>query len=179
LLRQVGEPDVLDVLIIEDIHWADEATLDLLRFMGRRLGDAPVLLIATYRDGAITVGDSNVGGPDVMRGQLDRLPEVVPLPRSSLGIIPTKAPSAVWAGNGRTHRPCPACSPWQTWRRRLAWVGCRPRCRVGWASGELVCLPQRAEPCRSPVIWKEESVDPQVGSGPVDECSGDTLPAGA
>ena len=35
-------PDVLDVVVIEDVHWADEATLDLLRFLGRRLRDARV-----------------------------------------------------------------------------------------------------------------------------------------
>ena len=50
LLRQVSEPGTLSVLVVEDVHWADEATVDLLRFLGRRLRDAPVLLIATYRD---------------------------------------------------------------------------------------------------------------------------------
>jgi predicted ATPase len=35
---------------MEDVHWADEATMDLLRFAGRRLREAPVLLIVTYRD---------------------------------------------------------------------------------------------------------------------------------
>jgi predicted ATPase len=50
LLRQVSEPGALDVVVIEDVHWADEATIDLLRFLGRRLGSAPALLIATYRD---------------------------------------------------------------------------------------------------------------------------------
>ncbi|HEY7274793.1 MAG TPA: AAA family ATPase [Trebonia sp.] len=50
LLRQVSEPGVLDVVVIEDVHWADEATIDLLRFLGRRLKTAPALLIASYRD---------------------------------------------------------------------------------------------------------------------------------
>ena len=43
-----------DVVVIEDIHWADEATLDLLRFLSRRLRDAAVLVIATYRDDEAT-----------------------------------------------------------------------------------------------------------------------------
>ena len=38
------------VLIIEDVHWADEATLDLLKFLGRRLRDLGIMLIASYRD---------------------------------------------------------------------------------------------------------------------------------
>ncbi|MGN6609117.1 MAG: AAA family ATPase, partial [Jatrophihabitans sp.] len=38
------------VLVLEDVHWADEATLDLLRWLGRRLGDEPLAVVATYRD---------------------------------------------------------------------------------------------------------------------------------
>ncbi|HEV2889623.1 MAG TPA: AAA family ATPase [Frankiaceae bacterium] len=48
-----GEPRVL---VFEDVHWADEATLDLLRFLGRRMGDVPVLLVATYRDDEVAAG---------------------------------------------------------------------------------------------------------------------------
>ena len=57
LLRQVSEPDALHVVVMEDIHWADEATIDLLRFLGRRIRDATVLLIATYRDDGLAAGD--------------------------------------------------------------------------------------------------------------------------
>ena len=35
LLRQVSEPGAPRVLVVEDIRWADEATIDLLRFLGR------------------------------------------------------------------------------------------------------------------------------------------------
>jgi len=54
LAQQIGAPDVVDVVVIEDIHWADEATLDLLRFLSRRLRDAAVLVIASYRDDEAT-----------------------------------------------------------------------------------------------------------------------------
>ena len=54
LLRQVSAPGELHVLVVEDVHWADEATIDLLRFLGRRIRDAPVLLLATYRDEGLT-----------------------------------------------------------------------------------------------------------------------------
>ena len=50
LLRRLSEPTGLDVVVMEDVHWADEATVDLLRFLGRRLQDATALLIVTYRD---------------------------------------------------------------------------------------------------------------------------------
>jgi DNA-binding CsgD family transcriptional regulator/tetratricopeptide (TPR) repeat protein len=35
--------------VIEDLHWADEATLDLLRFAGRRIAHTRSLLLASYR----------------------------------------------------------------------------------------------------------------------------------
>jgi hypothetical protein len=38
------------VLVLEDVHWADEATCELLRFLGRRLAGLPALIIATFRD---------------------------------------------------------------------------------------------------------------------------------
>jgi hypothetical protein len=38
------------LLVIEDVHWADEATLDLLRHVARRLERLRVLVVLTYRD---------------------------------------------------------------------------------------------------------------------------------
>src|SRR5512147_110672 len=38
------------VLVVEDAHWADAATIDLLRFLSRRIGTRRALLIATCRD---------------------------------------------------------------------------------------------------------------------------------
>lgn len=46
-LRNSGSPIVV---VIEDVHWADEATLDLIKFLGRRIAHLPTLLILTYRD---------------------------------------------------------------------------------------------------------------------------------
>lgn len=44
----------LTVVVVEDVHWADEATMDLLRFLGRRLRAAPVLVLVTYRDDGLS-----------------------------------------------------------------------------------------------------------------------------
>jgi DNA-binding CsgD family transcriptional regulator/tetratricopeptide (TPR) repeat protein len=45
--RLAGEQPLL--LVIEDIHWADRSTLDLLRFLARNLRLASVVVIASYR----------------------------------------------------------------------------------------------------------------------------------
>ena len=36
--------------MLEDIHWADEATLDVLRLLARRIDAVPALVVVTYRD---------------------------------------------------------------------------------------------------------------------------------
>jgi predicted ATPase len=43
------------ILVIEDVHWADEATLDLLKYLGRRIRQTISLMILTYRDDEIGV----------------------------------------------------------------------------------------------------------------------------
>ena len=44
------EPPGPTVLVLEDLHWADEATLDVVRLVGGRLRAVPVLLLGSYRD---------------------------------------------------------------------------------------------------------------------------------
>lgn len=38
------------IVVVEDVHWADEATLDVLMMLGRRADTVPALMIATHRD---------------------------------------------------------------------------------------------------------------------------------
>jgi DNA-binding CsgD family transcriptional regulator len=38
------------VAVLEDLHWADEATLDVLSLLARRIGSIPLMLVGTYRD---------------------------------------------------------------------------------------------------------------------------------
>ena len=38
------------IAVFEDVHWGDDATLDLITFLGRRIGQTHTLLILTFRD---------------------------------------------------------------------------------------------------------------------------------
>jgi DNA-binding CsgD family transcriptional regulator/tetratricopeptide (TPR) repeat protein len=88
LLRQVSEPGTLSVLVVEDIHWADEATVDLLRFLGRRLRDAPVLLIATYRSEDLAAGDPlRVALGEIARQRSTRRIDLAPLSADAVRIL--------------------------------------------------------------------------------------------
>jgi len=51
LVRLAAEQ--LVVLVLEDLHWFDAASLDLLRLLARRLSDARLFVIATYRQGEL------------------------------------------------------------------------------------------------------------------------------
>jgi tetratricopeptide (TPR) repeat protein len=48
-LRRVAQ-DTPQVLIVDDLHWADRSTLRLLTFLVRQLGTAPILISGGYRD---------------------------------------------------------------------------------------------------------------------------------
>lgn len=49
LLRELRR-QVPTVLVLEDVHWADEATLDVMTMLATRIGSAPALVLASYRD---------------------------------------------------------------------------------------------------------------------------------
>jgi DNA-binding CsgD family transcriptional regulator len=46
-LGRVGAPMIV---VLEDVHWADEATLDTLRLLARGVARAPLLVVSTHRD---------------------------------------------------------------------------------------------------------------------------------
>jgi hypothetical protein len=50
LRAELEGPPTPTVLVIEDVHWADDATLDALRFLIRRITRLPAVLVLTYRD---------------------------------------------------------------------------------------------------------------------------------
>jgi predicted ATPase len=66
------------VVIIEDAHWADQATLDVLRLLGRRIQSLPTLAVVTYREEASA-------GADALRVALGDLSGAAGVSRLALG----------------------------------------------------------------------------------------------
>jgi predicted ATPase len=88
LLRQVGAPGTLHVVVIEDLHWADEATIDLVRFLARRVRNVPVLLVVTYRDDSLAPGHPlRVALGDLGRHRSTRRIGLAPLSAQAVGIL--------------------------------------------------------------------------------------------
>jgi DNA-binding CsgD family transcriptional regulator/tetratricopeptide (TPR) repeat protein len=88
LLRQVSSPGELHVLVIEDVHWADEATIDLLRFLARRIRDHRVLLLVTYRDEGMLAADPlRIAVGDLATQRSVRRIELPPLSAGAVAVL--------------------------------------------------------------------------------------------
>jgi tetratricopeptide (TPR) repeat protein len=81
------------VLLFEDAQWADDATLDLLRYLGRSLDTTRSLVVATYRD-------DEVGPRHPLRVTLGDLATAVPVRRLQLEPLTPEAVRTLAAGSG-------------------------------------------------------------------------------
>jgi DNA-binding SARP family transcriptional activator len=68
------------VIVLDDLHWADEASLELLAFVGEQLAAAPVLLVGSYRS---TPAD-RPQALDAALARLHRRPELTEVPLGGL-----------------------------------------------------------------------------------------------
>ncbi len=84
------------MMVVEDVHWADEATLDFLRFIGRRLTVSRAMLVCTYRDDEV--------GPDhPLRPVLGQL---IPLDWTHrLNVSPLSLAAVTQLASGRAFDP--------------------------------------------------------------------------
>ena len=85
------------VLLLEDLHWADPASLDLLRAVARQLADLPLLLLATYRDDELAA--TRIRSPAPARAGARgprRAPRPAPLSATAIAALVARAlpPSA-------------------------------------------------------------------------------------
>jgi DNA-binding winged helix-turn-helix (wHTH) protein len=76
------------LMILEDLHWADDSTLSLLDHLVQRLADLPLIVIGTYRDAEL-----NVTRPlaktleDLLRGRLATSVRLKGLPRDEVAAM--------------------------------------------------------------------------------------------
>lgn len=87
LLRLLRSGRTPGVLLIEDIHWADDVTLDLLRYLGRRIRVAPVLIVVTFRnDEALSQARLAALWSDIPRDCRERI-ELKPLSPAAVALL--------------------------------------------------------------------------------------------
>lgn len=89
LLQEATDKGKAKVFVFEDVHWADHATLDFLKFLGRRIPMMNSLVIMSFRDDEV---DSKhplhqvIG--DLPQSHVHRLP-LAPLSREGIAQIDT------------------------------------------------------------------------------------------
>jgi predicted ATPase len=128
VLDALSAPGRPTVLVVEDAHWADEATLDVVRHLGRRIADLPALLVVTYRDDEVGPAHplrrvlGELRGPSVRRLTLPPLSRAA-VARLAGGTALSSAPLyALTAGNPFS----PACTA--SARRRRKRCSSSPSC---------------------------------------------------
>jgi DNA-binding CsgD family transcriptional regulator len=91
VLQKVKTSEKTTVLVFEDVHWADQATLDFLKFIGRRASMLRLLLVMSFR------GDE-IGNPHPLARMLGDLPsaytttiDILPLSREGVSALGASA----------------------------------------------------------------------------------------
>ncbi|PUB12389.1 ATP-binding protein [Yoonia sediminilitoris] len=93
LLACIERSEETPILLIEDLHWADEATLDFVRFAARRLRTRRILMVVTARD------DETEGRPQLRRAMGGVAPKDAT--RIVLEPLSAEAVSHLAAGSGQ------------------------------------------------------------------------------
>lgn len=71
--------DVPTILFVEDLHWADDGSIDFIRYLGRRIADKPLLVVASSRNedqsarARLTRAANDIPPATRHRSDLDRL----------------------------------------------------------------------------------------------------------
>ncbi|WP_203337490.1 ATP-binding protein [Nocardioides limicola] len=74
-------------VVLEDLHWADDATLTMLQFLGRRLEGCRALVVATYRGDEMGPALQRVLGDLARLGDRVHRVEVGPLSSAAVAVL--------------------------------------------------------------------------------------------
>ena len=134
------------IAVIEDVHWADEATLDVIRLVARRAETVGALVLITYRE-------SELEAPHPVRlavGELGTAPGVSQLrlpPLSRDAVEELARPHGVDAPPRARSRRSPSSR--RTSRCGCSTRSCRRRSFISTPAWRRACCEVRAAPCHS------------------------------
>ena len=88
------------MLVLEDVHWADDATLDSITVLGRRIGSLPALLVLTFRGGEVPPGHPLRAAMGAIRAEDSVFLELAPLSESAVASLAGECADDVYAATG-------------------------------------------------------------------------------
>jgi DNA-binding CsgD family transcriptional regulator/tetratricopeptide (TPR) repeat protein len=75
------------VLVLEDVHWADDATFDSITVLSRRIASLPALVILTFRAGEASPGHRLHATIGTIPAQASQVVELEPLSESAVAAL--------------------------------------------------------------------------------------------
>ena len=100
LVAEVGLPPQPTVLVLEDVHWADDATLDAITVLGRRIGTLPALLVLTFRTGEVSPSHPLHAAVGAIRAEDSLFLELAPLSVGAVAALAGSDAADVYAATG-------------------------------------------------------------------------------
>jgi DNA-binding CsgD family transcriptional regulator/tetratricopeptide (TPR) repeat protein len=92
LMVELAYPLEPTVLVLEDLHWADDATLDVVRYVSRRIANLPAVAVLSFRSDELRPGHA-------LAGVLGALADA-PVRRVVPGQLSRRAVAALTEGTG-------------------------------------------------------------------------------
>jgi DNA-binding SARP family transcriptional activator len=97
LIAELELPPHPTVLVLEDVHWADEATCDAVTVLGRRIASLPALLVLTFRGGEAQPGHPLYATIGAVRPDASTFVELVPLSETAVASLAGRDAGEVYA----------------------------------------------------------------------------------
>lgn len=100
LLEELNLPPRPTVMVLEDVHWADEATVDAITVIGRRIAQVPALLVVTLRHGELDPGHPIHAALDDISAETSLYIQLAPLSRTAVANLAGDDTDRVYAATG-------------------------------------------------------------------------------
>ena len=100
LIAELERPPRPTVLVLEDVHWADDATLDSLTVLVRRIATLPVVLVVTYRGGETSSGHALHAALGAVQAGSSVGLDLAPLSRAAVASLAGEDADDLYAATG-------------------------------------------------------------------------------
>jgi DNA-binding CsgD family transcriptional regulator len=100
LIAELERPPQPTVLVLEDVHWADGATLDSVAVLGRRIGSVPALLVLTFRGGELPPNHPLHASLGAIRAEDSVFLELAPLSQGAVASLAGDEGDEVFTATG-------------------------------------------------------------------------------
>lgn len=100
LLEELDARPRPTVLVVEDVHWSDQATLDAITVIGRRIFGLPAVLVLTFRVGEVGADHPLHATLGALRSDTSLYLQLAPLSRKAVAALAGEDADRVYVATG-------------------------------------------------------------------------------